>query len=204
MNKLILSLVGFLLLPHLSKAQEIVQIPIDIKQSEVKWKGTKMRGLGSHEGVVQVKKGYFEIKNDELYGAKVILDMNTITVTDIPEHEPVPRRRLNNHLKSNDFFSVEEYPEAAFLITKIVDQNDHQAIVEGELTIRDVTDTITVSLDFIKQNSEIKTITSTFEIDRFNWNVGYTGSWVDRTFVDKEIEIRIMLKPDFDSKIEHK
>ena len=164
-----LLLAAFLFQPSICKAQEIAQIPIDINQSEVHWKGTKMRGMGKHEGIVQIKSGYLEIKNEELYGGKIILDMNTIMVTDIPEHEPVPRKRLNNHLKSDDFFGVEEYPEAEFSIKKIVDQNDHQAIVEGELTIRDVTDTITVSLGLIQQNSEIKTITSTFEISfKFN------------------------------------
>ena len=194
MNKLILLLAGLLFLPHLSKAQEIVQVPLDIRQSEVQWKGTKMRGLGKHEGVIQIKSGYFETKDGKLCGGKIVLDMNTIKVTDIPDHELVPRKRLNNHLKSDDFFGVEEYPNAEFLIKKIIELNDYQAIVEGELTIRDVTDTIIVSLDLIHQNSKIKTITSTIEFDRFNWNVGYTGSWLDRTFVDKEIEIRIMLR----------
>lgn len=199
MNKALVSIVliaGFLFYASTSEAQEIEQTPIDINQSEVHWKGTKMRGMGKHEGTVKIKSGYFETKDGRLYGGKIILDMNTIIVTDIPEHEPVPRRRLNNHLKSDDFFGVEKYPEVVFSIKKIMDQNDHEAIVEGELTIRDVSDTIKVSLGLVKQNYEIKTITSTFEFDRFNWNIGYKGSWIDRTLVDKEIELRIKLEAE--------
>ncbi|MEO9886770.1 MAG: YceI family protein [Balneola sp.] len=199
MNKALVSTIliaGFLFHVRTSKAQEIEQISIDINQSEVHWKGTKMRGMGKHEGIVEIKSGYFDTKGGRLYGGEIILDMNTIMVTDIPEHEPVPRRRLNNHLKSDDFFGVEEYPEAEFLITKIIKQNNQTATAEGELTIRDVTRKITVSLEVTKKNSQITSISSRFRFDRFNWNIGYTGSWADRTFVDKEIEMRIMLKAE--------
>ena len=194
MNKLILLLIGLtLLLPRLSKAQEIVQVPIDIKRSEVKWKGTKMRGLGKHEGIVNIKNGYYETKEGELYGGKITLDMNTIMVTDIPDHEPVPRRRLNNHLKSDDFFGVDKYPEAEFLIKKIIERQGNEVLVEGELNIRDVSDRISVLLVLKKEDSKIKAITSSFKFDRFNWNIGYEGSWVDRTLVDKEVEISLIL-----------
>jgi polyisoprenoid-binding protein YceI len=195
MNKLILSFVIFILLSAPSKAQEVVQVRIDNKKSEVKWKGTKMRGLGKHEGVLTVKEGYFETRDNILIGGEIVFDMNTIRVTDIPKHEPVPRRRLNNHLKSDDFFGVEEFPEAKFSILKVLNSTEQQFIAEGELSIRDVTDKIRVVLEITTQGSEIKAISSTIKFDRFNWNVGYTGSWIDRTLVDKEIEINIVIVP---------
>jgi len=195
MNKLILSFVIFILLSVPSKAQEVVQVRIDNKKSEVKWKGTKMRGLGKHEGVLTIKEGYFETRDNILIGGEIVFDMNTIRVTDIPKHEPVPRRRLNNHLKSDDFFGVEEFPEAKFSILKVLNSTEQQFIAEGELSIRDVTDKISVVLEITTQGSEIKAISSTIKFDRFNWNVGYTGSWIDRTLVDKEIEINIVIVP---------
>jgi len=195
MNKLILSFVIFILLSVPSKAQEVVQVRIDNKKSEVKWKGTKMRGLGKHEGVLTVKEGYFETRDNILIGGEIVFDMNTIRVTDIPKHEPVPRRRLNNHLKSDDFFGVEEFPEAKFSILKVLNSTEQQFIAEGELSIRDVIDKIRVVLEITTQGSEIKAISSTIKFDRFNWNVGYTGSWIDRTLVDKEIEINIVIVP---------
>lgn len=195
MNKLILSLTGLLFFAHVSKAQEIEQIYIDIKKSEVKWKGTKMRGMGKHEGTVTIKNGYFETKHGELYGGRIVFDMTTIMVTDIPEHEPVPRRRLNNHLMSDDFFGAEEFPEAEFSILKIIESKEPHFQIEGELSIRDVTDKVTVLLEVIEEGSKIKAITTSIKFDRFNWNVGYTGSWLERTFVDKEVEINSILYP---------
>ncbi|MEP2446570.1 MAG: YceI family protein [Balneola sp.] len=193
MNKLILVMAVFLFLSQLSVAQEIVQVPIDIKESEVKWKGTKMRGLGKHEGIISIKNGYFETKDGEFYGGKIVFDMNSISVTDIPKREPIPRRRLNNHLKSDDFFGVEKYPEAEFLIVKVLKKEKQNITVEGELSIRDVKDRITVFLEISRDNSEIRSISSKLEFDRFNWNIGYKGSWADRTLVDKEIEITLLL-----------
>lgn len=193
MNKLILVMAVFLFLSQLSVSQEIVQVPIDIKKSEVKWKGTKMRGLGKHEGIISIKNGYFETKDGEFYGGKIVFDMNSISVTDIPKREPIPRRRLNNHLKSDDFFGVEKYPEAEFLIVKVLKKEKQNITVEGELSIRDVKDRITVLLEISRDNSEIRSISSKLEFDRFNWNIGYKGSWADRTLVDKEIEITLLL-----------
>lgn len=183
----------FLFVSQLSVAQEIVQVPIDIKKSEVKWKGTKMRGLGKHEGILSIKSGYFETKDGEFFGGRIIFDMNSITVTDIPKREPIPRRRLNDHLKSDDFFGVEKYPEAEFLIVKVLKKEKQNIIVEGELSIRDVKDRITVLLELSQDKSVIRSISSKLEFDRFNWNVGYKGSWAERTLVDKEIEIIIFL-----------
>lgn len=193
MNKLILVMAVFLFLLQSSVAQEIVQIPIDLNESEVKWKGTKMRGLGKHEGVISIKSGYFETKDGEFYGGKIVFDMNSISVTDIPKREPIPRRRLNNHLKSDDFFGVEKYPEAEFLIVKVLKKEKRNITVEGELSIRDVEDRITVLLEISRDNSEIRSISSKIEFDRFNWNIGYKGSWADRTLVDREIEITVLL-----------
>jgi len=193
MNKLILVMAVFLFLSQSSVAQEIVQVPIDIKKSEVKWKGTKMRGLGKHEGIISIKSGYFETKDGEFYGGEIVFDMNTITVTDIPEREPIPRRRLNNHLKSEDFFGVEKYPEAKFLIVKVLKKEKQNITVEGELYIRDVKDRITVLLEVSPGKSKIRSISSKLKFDRFNWNIGYKGSWADRTLVDKEIEITLLL-----------
>ncbi|MFY0696791.1 MAG: YceI family protein [Balneola sp.] len=193
MNKLILVMAVFLFFSQLSVAQEIVQVPIDIKKSEVKWKGTKMRGLGKHEGIISIKSGYFETKDGEFYGGKIVFDMNSISVTDIPKREPIPRRRLNNHLKSDDFFGVEKYPEAEFLIVKVLKKEKQNITVEGELSIRDVKDRISVLLEISRDNSEIRSISSKLEFDRFNWNIGYKGSWADRTLVDKEIEITLLL-----------
>ena len=76
---------------------------------------------------------------------------------------------------------------------KVLKKEKQNIIVEGELSIRDVKDRITVLLELSQDKSVIRSISSKLEFDRFNWNVGYKGSWAERTLVDKEIEIIIFL-----------
>lgn len=51
------------------------------------------------------------------------------------------------HLKSADFFNASEYPEMVFKSTKIV-KNNEDLIIEGDLTIRDVTQAVRFNAEF--------------------------------------------------------
>lgn len=90
---------------------------LDMSRSIIHWKGTKMKGLGKHEGQIELEDGFFTITNSLLTGGHFIANMNSIEVTDIPAHEPVPRRRFNDHMKSEDFFDTATYPVSKFEIT---------------------------------------------------------------------------------------
>ena len=59
------------------------------------------------------------------------MDLNSIVCTDI-ENESY-NRKLIVHLKSDDFFSVEKYPQAKFEITSIKAGKDGNYEVEGSL-----------------------------------------------------------------------
>lgn len=161
---------------------------IDPSKMELYWKGTKMRGAGKHEGKINIKKGFLIVNQDRWIGGRFEIDMTSMKVTDIPEHETIPRNNLLNHLKSSDFFAVERYPMAHFQIIQIKPASLNSLYIIGNLTLKD----ITKSIEFTASDYGIS-IESKFSIDRFQWNIAYTGNWVDRTFVDKDIEIRVKL-----------
>ncbi|MFP4149407.1 MAG: YceI family protein, partial [Nitriliruptoraceae bacterium] len=54
----------------------------------------------------------------------------------------------DGHLKSNDFFAMEEYPQLTFRSTKVEPKSDSEFRVTGDLTIRGVTKEITFDLDY--------------------------------------------------------
>ena len=168
---------------------EGVAIAIDVEQSVVQWKGTKMRGAGKHEGIVNLESGYLIFDHERLIGGEVKVDMNTLTVTDIPKQEIIPKRNLNNHLKSNVFFGVEQYPIAAFKISDIHQLPNDSLEVTGILHIRDVSRYI--SIIGVETENIFKT---QFKFNRFQWNIGYKGNWIDKTFVDKDIELNIEIR----------
>jgi polyisoprenoid-binding protein YceI len=53
----------------------------------------------------------------------------------------------DGHLKSNDFFNAEQFPELKFTSTSLT-KNGEGYILKGDLTIRDVTKTIELKADY--------------------------------------------------------
>jgi len=164
---------------------------VDLSNSSIHWKGTKMRGAGKHEGQIHLQDGYFLTDQNKLIGGRFTMNMNTIQVTDIPEHEPVPRKRFNDHMKSEDFFNTAKYPTSEFTITEIEKSNDDSTMVSGNLTIKDITKNIS-----FKAKSSENEFSTKFTFDRFEWNIAYEGNWADKTLVDKDIELTINLKTE--------
>lgn len=52
------------------------------------------------------------------------------------------------HLRSNDFFAMEEHPQIRFASTKVEQVADSEFRVNGDLTLRGVTKPVTVDLEF--------------------------------------------------------
>jgi polyisoprenoid-binding protein YceI len=49
------------------------------------------------------------------------------------------------HLRSNDFFAMEEYPEITFRSTRVEQASENEYYVTGDLTIRGITKPVTVN-----------------------------------------------------------
>jgi polyisoprenoid-binding protein YceI len=166
-------------------------IKINLTASNIHWKGTKMRGAGKHEGEIELKSGFLIIEKKQVVNGEFVVDMTTIRVTDIPEHEPVPRNNLNKHLKSKDFFNVEKFPTSEFQITNVKQIMSDSLLVSGNLTLKELTKNIEFGAKYQGKSFETK-----FTVDRFQWNIAYEGSIADKTLVDKEIELTIKLETE--------
>lgn len=177
-----------------------VEIPINTEVSRVIWMGTEMWETGKHEGTLSLSEGYLLMKNRQIEGGRFIADMHTIDITDIPESDPIPRKRLRNHLESEDFFYVEKFPAAEFEITKTEAINGDSLRVWGDLSIRDITNPISfIATREVNKDSGL-VINAAFKIDRFEYNISYQGSYwkrissiLDNTFVDAEISLSVEL-----------
>ena len=161
---------------------------IDLSRSSIKWKGTKMKGLGKHEGYIGFENAYFLCDQDKITGGQLIVDMTSLSVTDIPEHEFIPIRNLNNHLKSEDFFDVMSFPISTFDIRQIEYTSDNTLRVNGYLTIKNITNPI--SMIAIQQDNTFKSV---LRFDRFDYNISYEGNWIEKTLVDREVELSVAI-----------
>ena len=85
--------------------------------------------------------------------------------------------RLNNHLKSPDFFNAKEFSEMTFKSTAVSKVDDDTFEVTGNLTIRGITKTITTQVDLtgIVNSRRGKKIgfETIFTVDRSDYGVNY-------------------------------
>lgn len=71
----------------------------------------------------------------------------------------------DGHLKTGDFFEVEKFPKITFTSTEVTAKDDETLSVTGDLTIKDVTKSVTIDFEF---NGEA--------VDPFgNTRVGFEG-----------------------------
>lgn len=166
---------------------------VDVSRSVIRWKGTKFWGLGKHEGTIQLAAGEVYVRNGAVAGGAFVIDMHTIEVTDMPEHEIVPRRRLRDHLMHDDFFAVATYPTARFVLTGVTRQQGRAYAVTGQLTLRGQTHPVAFDADIRFASGQTLAATAAFHIDRQRWGVAYRGSRLTNDLVDDEIHLRLEL-----------
>ena len=91
------------------------------------------------------------------------LDMASITVTDLKAGEG--KEDLEGHLKSADFFDVAKFPTAKFVVAS-TEEKDGKLHLTGNLTVRDVTKSITFPVTITENGEEATLKSDTFSIDR--------------------------------------
>lgn len=163
-------------------------IPINLSASTVQWKGTKLLGTGSHEGTVKFEKGVLLFSENDLAGGQFRVDMTSIYNTDIPLHDPVPRKNLTTHLNSD--LETKSFPTSHFDITKVQVTANSVFKIRGDLTIKGITRSITLDAHEVKPRKEYH---AQFTFDRFDWNIGENGSWLERKLVDKEVTLTVTI-----------
>jgi polyisoprenoid-binding protein YceI len=142
---------------------------IDPSQSLIYWFGSKP--LGSHNGSINFISGEIELKDNKLIQGEVVVDMNTIHSLDIKLESE--KKKLESHLKSENFLNVNTFPKAKFTITKVENfpEEDSFSIITGNITIKNITKQIIVRA-LISSSNEISMITiPKFIIDRTEFNI---------------------------------
>lgn len=160
---------------------------VDTAASKVVWTGTKV--TGKHTGTVSIKSGTLNVDNGKLVGGNVVLDMNTISSTDL---EGEFKGKLDGHLKSEDFFAVASHPEATFTITEVKPgATDQDLNISGNLVIKGVSKNITFDAKIVESTEATVKATANFNITRADWGVNYEGKSDD--LISKEVNFDITL-----------
>ena len=186
MKKLILCISAFFMLT-ITHAQE--KLTINTQQSSIKWFGEYTFYFGGHEGFINFKEGYFIKTNDIITGGEFIIDMNSITNTDIKKKDA--NDGLIQHLKEPDFFDVNKYPLAKLVITKTEYFEDKTIRIHANLILKGITKPIKFNAT---PNYQDKTLKTKFKIDRRDWNVNYKSKMKNSAISDAigfEVSIKL-------------
>ena len=165
--------------------------------------------MGKHNGEVKVSQGELGIHSGRLIGGFFEFDLNSIKCTDLENEKS--NKKLVNHLKSEDFFHVAEYPIAKFKITEatpignglaeqVGDEITPTHNIKGNLTMKGATKSITFPAMVKMTSNAIIVKTDQFVIDRTEWGINYKSNKVfdnlKDDFIKDDMAIAIELKVD--------
>ena len=108
---------------------------IAVAQSNIDWTGRKV--TGAHNGTIGIKSGELVLQDGKLTGGNFVVDVTSIKILDVTD--PATNAQFWGHLASDDFFSLDQFPEATFVITNVAAKENGVYNVTGDLTIKGIT-----------------------------------------------------------------
>jgi polyisoprenoid-binding protein YceI len=143
---------------------------IDVSKSIVNWTGKKI--TGQHSGTVLFKEGHLILKDKKVAGGSFTVNMKTLSNTD---QTGSSKLKLEGHLKSEDFFSIDNFSTATLVFKSIVNKGNNTYLINADLTIKGVTNSN--QFDLVVEG---KKATAVLKVNRTKYDIKYgSGSYFD-------------------------
>ncbi|MGS0748663.1 YceI family protein [Halpernia sp. GG3] len=186
MKKLVL---GFFLIGSIISAQTKKVI-----NSDVHWWGYKVvkSEASSHDGILKMTSGNVVMKGNNIVGGTFLLDMTSINDQDLNGEY---QAKLNDHLKTGEFFETAKYPTASYTITSVTKNNDkmYPYLIKGNLTAKGIKKTVNFPA-IIGVNKGLLTLKSNkFSFNRQDFGIAYQSTMKD-VFVKDDVDLQINLQ----------
>jgi len=152
-------------------------VTLNKSASSIAWLAKKV--TGEHNGTVGISAGALNVDGNKLIGGNFTIDLKTIKDLDLTD--PGYNQKLVGHLSSGDFFEVEKFPTATFVITKVAGKQ-----VTGNLTAKGITKSITFPAEITVIGGKV-TAKANITIDRTDFNIRYNSKKFFESIGDKAI-----------------
>ena len=177
---------GLTVMANGPKAPKGETLKVDAKASTFKWNAKKV--TGEHSGTMNIASGNIIVDKGIVTGGTVIVDMTSIDVTDLQGEY---KGKLEGHLKSEDFFSVEKNTTSSLVIKKVIaikgSKTAENYTVTADLTIKGITKEIVFpAIIVVKGNTA--TANADFMIDRTQFDIKYGSKSFIEGIGDKAID----------------
>ncbi len=150
---------------------EAVSYSVNLDESVIGWKGSKLAYY--HNGTINLQNGSLSVVDGKVVAGEFDIDMTSLTDLDLAD-DAEKKAKLEGHLKSDDFFNVEEYPTSTFVITDVEQIDGAKHMVSGNLTMKGTTHKISFPADIEVTENGVNA-SALFSIDRTKWNVNYNS-----------------------------
>ena len=120
---------------------------VDPSHSEVHFK-IKHLVISTVSGSFKKFEGYLKSSKEDFTDAKINFSINSSSIDTNNEQR-------DGHLKADDFFNAEKYPEIKFVSTSIIKKSDDDYVLKGDLTIRDVTKPVELDIEYGGQTKDM-------------------------------------------------
>lgn len=169
---------------------ELVRFDIDQSHSYV---GFTVRHLG-----VSNVKGKFTSFSGRIMLNEADVTQSTVNVTVEAGSIDTSNERRDNHLRSEDFFEAETWPELTF-VSRRIERSADGLIVIGDLTIRDVTKEVSIPFELagpITSESGRKRLGAegTLRINRFDYGLQWNRIQEAIQVVGDEVRIELNIE----------
>jgi len=164
-----------------------------VDRTELSWIGKEI-STKIHTGTLNLIDGTIQIIDENTINGNITIDMGSINVTDLQGRA---KEMLEGHLRSADFFEVENYPNATLSFkSKTYNKLKNQIDFEGQLTIKDISNPILFSATLLESSPYLRA-KSILSFDRSKYDVRFrSGSFFenlgDKLILD-DIDVNIML-----------
>ena len=161
---------------------------VDKSESTVTWKASKV--TGEHWGYVPISDAKLDVAGGKITGGSFDMDMVNLTVEDLTDEKS--KGNLTNHLKSDDFFSVEKFNTSTFKITEVKSTNAIDYTITGDLTIKGITKPVTFPAKVAMVGNKM-TATGTIKFDRTHYDIKFRSGNYFENLGDKLIHDEVNL-----------
>ena len=168
-------------------------LTVNKSESTVTWKAKKV--TGEHYGKVPLSDANLDYANGRITGGAFEIDMTALTVEDITDANS--NKRLTDHLKSDDFFSVANHGKSSFKINEAKTSNGKDYEIKGDLTIKGITQPVTFPA--IVENVGNKVIaTAKIIFDRTKYDIKFrSGNYFENLsdkliYDDVELDVKLV------------
>jgi polyisoprenoid-binding protein YceI len=150
--------------------------------------------------VVSEVEGSFKMFDGSLVASKADLSDAVINFSVDVASVNTDNEKRDGHLRSDDFFNVEKYPKMTFVSKSMKPLGGNKYALTGDLTIRDVTKSVTFDVTYGGQVNTGRGTKAGFKarttIDRLAFGHKYNQLVEAGSVVGKDVEITIFAEMD--------